>query len=159
MIAFIFAIETDLLKVYWVICAQHPGIDFRFSQREILRVRAWNLAWYMFNYVTVRLWSKIIEKWGTRCIFMLLKMTYILPPFWTRSVGVFKWFGKPLYQHLWDKFNTENELQWFFHIFLSLQKIEFILRLQQHFVLAPYFGHFITWKTALRPRFQIFANF
>ena len=35
MIAFIFAIETDLSLVC-VICAQHIDIDFRFSLREIL---------------------------------------------------------------------------------------------------------------------------
>jgi len=46
-----------LLFVYncCVICAQHIDIDFRFSQREILRVRAWNLAWYMSNNDILRL--------------------------------------------------------------------------------------------------------
>ena len=42
---------------------------------------AWNLAWYMFDNDIARPWSKIIEKWGTRRIFILLNMTYILSPF------------------------------------------------------------------------------
>ena len=82
------------VQKYWVISSQHIDIDFRFSRRKILRVREWNLAWYMIYNVLVRLWSKIIEKWGTRCIFMLLNKTYILPPFWTRSVDVFKMVWK-----------------------------------------------------------------
>ena len=81
---------------YCVICAQHIDIDIHFSQREIIRVRAWNLAWFMFNNDILWLWSKIIKKWGTRCTFMLLNMTYILPPFWTRYRGVFKMVRKTL---------------------------------------------------------------
>ena len=40
-----------------------------------------------------------------------------------------------------------------------MKSIEYIVRLKQRFVFAPYFGHFIKWKTALWPRFPIFPNF
>ena len=47
----------------------------------------------------------------------------------------------------------------FSYIMWSLVLIEFILSLQRRLVFAVNFGQFDRQKTALKPRFQIFANF
>ena len=44
----------------------------------------------MYNNDILNLWSKIIEKLGTRNIFLPLNMTYISPTFLALFIGVFK---------------------------------------------------------------------
>ena len=48
----------------------------------------------MFDNDILKLWSKIIEKLGTRSIFMPLNMSYILPPFSAFFRGVFEMVPK-----------------------------------------------------------------
>ena len=80
----------DFVDKSCVIWAGHMAKVLRFSQRDALRVRAWNLVLLMFNNYMVRLQSKMIENWGTRGTFVPLNITYISPLFLALFKGSFK---------------------------------------------------------------------
>ena len=64
--------------------------DFWLLRKEAFRVRPWNFAWLLFTKGILALWCKIDRNWGTRDIFILIKISCILPPLETVSEGVFK---------------------------------------------------------------------
>ena len=84
----------------------------------------------MCNNDILRVLSYIVEKLGTRCIFMLLNITYILPLFLTRFIGVFKMVQKTPISTYLRLVLTNNKSEWLFHICVKFESTEYILRLR-----------------------------
>ena len=48
-------------------------------------------------------------------------MSYILPLFLTRFIGVFEMVWKTIVSNLCDKFEKKNDLEWLFHISVKFE--------------------------------------